>query len=72
VKALDELLAALGANDFVNYLPVGRSDQAVIEELAEQQGIIGVPGYSIGEQVFVGREHLPLLRGLLGKAGADE
>jgi hypothetical protein len=25
-----------------------------------------VPGYSVGEHVFVGREHIPLLGDLLG------
>jgi 2-hydroxychromene-2-carboxylate isomerase len=68
VDALDELLASLGARDFLDFLPNGRRDQATVEETAEQQGIIGVPGYSIGEHVFIGREHLPLLRGLLGDA----
>lgn len=75
-EVLGELLSTLGASGFADYLPAGRDEQTAIQETAEQQGIIGVPGYRVGEHVFVGREHLPLLRGLLGKAvlaeGRDE
>ena len=71
-EVLGELLSTLGASDFADYLPAGRDEQREIQETAEQQGIIGVPGYHIGEHVFVGREHLPLLRSLLGKAVLSE
>ena len=65
VEALDGLLFELGASGFADHLTAGRRDQAAVEEAAEQQGIIGVPGYRAGEHVFVGREHLPLLGDLL-------
>jgi 2-hydroxychromene-2-carboxylate isomerase len=66
VEVLDKLLLELGASGFAGYVAAGRGDQAAVEEAAEQQGIIGVPGYSVGEHVFVGREHMPLLGDLLG------
>ena len=32
---------------------------------AASHGVVGVPGYRIGDQLFVGREHLPWIRELL-------
>jgi 2-hydroxychromene-2-carboxylate isomerase len=41
----------------------------VLQDDAEARGVVGVPGYLINDQIFVGREHLPWIEDLLLHGG---
>lgn len=70
-ERLDALLDDLGAPGFADFVPAGRDEQSAIEERAAEQGIIGTPTYRVGGELFLGREHLPLLSSWLGANTGD-
>ena len=37
--------------------------------LAREQGVISTPTYQVGEELFLGREHLPWIQKMLGDRG---
>jgi 2-hydroxychromene-2-carboxylate isomerase len=67
-----ELLDALGAPDFAGYVQTGLESQQQAQDAAQALGLIGTPTYQVGDHLFVGREHLPLLRVWLGGTRARE
>ena len=57
--------------DFSSHLELnGASQLATQQELLRAQGYFNVPGYVLGEDVYYGRQHLPMVRWILeGKLG---
>jgi 2-hydroxychromene-2-carboxylate isomerase len=71
VAAIRGVLATVGAD-------AGRFDPAALRDEYERSltalreaGVIGAPAYLVGDELFIGRAHLPMIRWLLdGKAGS--
>ena len=59
------------ADDFSSYLELeGTSQLATQQELLKEAGYLNVPAYILGEDVYYGRQHLPMVRWCLeGKVG---
>lgn len=72
VESLDEItpvLESAGAStddfeDFVNGL--GGQEHDALQESLHPAGVFGVPTFVLDEEIFFGREHLPLIRWILG------
>jgi 2-hydroxychromene-2-carboxylate isomerase len=48
----------------------GRSAAAELADELRDRGLFGVPGYVVGDEVFLGRQHLPMIRWILeGRKG---
>ena len=43
----------------------GREQHAAIQTQAAESGIIAAPCYVLADEIFVGREHLPMIRWIL-------
>ncbi len=69
VDAIAKLVESVGADGtaFRNWLePNGRAALAATNEEVRARGLAGVPGYFIDDEVFWGRQHLPMIRWILG------
>jgi 2-hydroxychromene-2-carboxylate isomerase len=51
----------------------GRSALNAVQTQALESGVIAAPCYQIGDEIFVGREHLPMIRWILaGRPGSGD
>ena len=67
VVEIDALLKELGVQGFAEFWHTEGEQALSANRLAlSQRGLISAPTYFFADQPFVGREHLPLLRALLG------
>ncbi len=60
--AIDSVLIELGAPGFATF---GSGELAAHRATVEQRGVFNVPTYLVAEQIFIGRQHLPMIRWLL-------
>ena len=64
----DKIVQRIIATSGVQYsgdLAAARDLLAVVQDQAEEAGIVGAPAYVIKDQIFVGREHLPWIETLV-------
>lgn len=71
--ALSKLLDEIGVEsaDFAQCVShAGRAEQQSLQADLAAAGIFSVPSYIVGNEIFLGRQHLPMIRWLLtGKSG---
>ena len=61
-SAIAAVLADLGAPDFADH---DAGELARHKAALEERGVFNVPTFLVGDQQFVGRQHLPMIRWLL-------